>query len=61
LQVAGLIVIALGAAGLWGLWRLCRLETSWLSRLGNGAIAAALLGAVWIGAIGGLLSFNLNY
>lgn len=61
LQVAGLIVIALGAAGLWSLWRLCRLEPSWLSRIGNGMIAAALLGLVWSGLIGQLLSFNLNY
>ena len=32
-----------------------------LARLGNGLIAAALLGLVWIGYVGGLLSFNLNY
>jgi CubicO group peptidase (beta-lactamase class C family) len=61
LQLAGLVVIALGAAGIWGIWRLCKLETSWLLRIGNGAIVAALLGVIWIGSVGGLLSFNLNY
>jgi CubicO group peptidase (beta-lactamase class C family) len=61
LQLAGLIVIALAALGIWSFWRLWRLDTSWLFRLGNGAIAVALLGLVWIGLTGGLLSFNLNY
>jgi CubicO group peptidase (beta-lactamase class C family) len=61
LQIAGLIVIALGGAGIWMVWRLWRLEAAWLPRIANGAIAAALLGLVWIGWIGGLLQFNLNY
>jgi len=61
LQIAGLVVIGLAVAGLWSVWRLWRLEGSWLSRLGNGLIAAALLGLVWIGFIGSLISFNLNY
>jgi len=61
LQIAGVIVVALAGAGLWSLWRLWRLQTSWLPRIGNGLIAAALLGLVWIGFIGGLISFNLNY
>ena len=61
LQLAGLIVIALAALGIWSVWRLWRLDTSWLFRLGNGAIALALLGLVWVGLSGGLLSFNLNY
>ncbi len=61
LQVAGLIVIAFAAVGLWSLWRLSRLPVSWPSRIGNGLIAAALLGLVWIGFVGGLIGFNLNY
>jgi CubicO group peptidase (beta-lactamase class C family) len=61
LQFAGAIVIALSAVGIWSVWRLSRLESSWLPRVGNGVIAAALLGLVWIGAIGGLISFNVNY
>jgi hypothetical protein len=42
-------------------WRLSRLHVSWPSRIGNGLIAAALLGLVWIGLVGKLISFNLNY
>jgi CubicO group peptidase (beta-lactamase class C family) len=61
LQIAGLIVVALAAMGLWSLWRLCRLQTAWLYRVGNGLIAAALLGLVWIGFVGNLISLNLNY
>ena len=61
LQVAGLIVLALAAVGVWGFWRLCRLDPSRLGRLGNGAIAVMLIGLVWIGVIGGLISFDLNY
>ena len=61
LQLAGLIVIALAAMSIWSFWRLWRLQPPWLYRLGNGAIAAALLGLVWVGLTGGLLGFNLNY
>jgi len=61
LQVAGLVVIALATVGLWNLWRLCGTEASWTARIGNGLIAVALIGVVWIGVIGGLISFNLNY
>ena len=61
LQLAGLVVIAVAAGGIWSAWRLCRLEGSWLYRIGNGLIAAGLVGLVWIGFIGGLISFNLNY
>jgi hypothetical protein len=61
LQIAGLIVVAVAAVACWSLWRLCRLQTSWPCRIGNGLIAAALLGLVWIGFVGDLISFNLNY
>ena len=30
-------------------------------RLWNGALVAAMLGIVWIGFVGKLISFNLNY
>ena len=61
LQITGIAVIALAAVGCWNLWRLCGSEVSWTARVGNGLIAAALVGLVWIGVIGGLISFNLNY
>jgi CubicO group peptidase (beta-lactamase class C family) len=61
LQVTGVVVMALAAVGCWNLWRLCSSELTWPARVGYGLIAAALLGLVWIGLIGGLISFNLNY
>src|SRR6185437_3379719 len=61
LQILGVIVIGFAGVGLWSLWRLCRAQTSWPSRIGNGLIAAALLGLVWIGFVGNLIGFNLNY
>jgi CubicO group peptidase (beta-lactamase class C family) len=61
MQLAACVVIALAAGGIWSAWRLCRLEGSWPVRIGNGLIAAGLVGVVWIGFIGGLISFNLNY
>jgi CubicO group peptidase (beta-lactamase class C family) len=33
----------------------------WLYRIGNVLIAAGLVGLVWTGFIGGLISFDLNY
>jgi CubicO group peptidase (beta-lactamase class C family) len=61
LQFGGLIAVAFAAAGIWSLWRVSTLGATWPSRIGNGLIATALLGLVWIGFIGGLISFNLNY
>jgi hypothetical protein len=61
LQVAGLLLIVAAAVGVWSLWRLSTLQRSWGSWIRNGALAVALLGIVWIGFVGKLISFNLNY
>jgi len=61
LQIAGLVVIALAITAIWSVVRLVKSGVSWPARIGNGLIAAALVGLVWIGYIGGLLGFNLNY
>jgi CubicO group peptidase (beta-lactamase class C family) len=61
LQLAGLLVIAAAVLGIWCLWRLSKLQGSRISWVRNGALAAALLGIVWIGFVGKLFSFNLNY
>jgi CubicO group peptidase (beta-lactamase class C family) len=61
LQLAGLGVIAAAVVGIWSLWHLSRLQKSRLSWIGNAALAAGLLGIVWIGFAGQLFSFNLNY
>jgi hypothetical protein len=59
--LAGLAAIAAAAVGLWSTWRLLKLEVSIRYRLWNGALVAAMLGIVWIGFVGKLISFNLNY
>lgn len=61
LQFGGLIAVAAAVLGGWSCWRLWQLESSWAVRLGNAGIAAALAGLVWIGVMGGLIGFNLNY
>ena len=61
LQLAGLVVIAGSVVALWSLWRLSRLQKSRIAWIGNAALAAALLGIVWVGFAGQLISFNLNY
>ena len=61
LQIAGVIIVVLAALGVWGFWKLLRADTWWLSRVGNGAIAVMLLGLVWIGVVGGLIGFEINY
>ncbi|HEX4387967.1 MAG TPA: serine hydrolase [Steroidobacteraceae bacterium] len=61
MQVAGLLVIAAAVVGIWSLWRLSRLQPSRFAWLRHGVLCAALLGIVWIGFMGGLITFNLNY
>jgi hypothetical protein len=61
LQLAGLATIAAAVVGLWSSWRLFRLKVSIRYRLWNGALVAAMLGIVWIGFVGKLIGFNLNY
>jgi CubicO group peptidase (beta-lactamase class C family) len=61
LQLAGPLVIVAALVGIWCLWRLSRLQKSRIAWVGNTALAAALLGIVWIGLAGQLISFNLNY
>jgi len=61
LQVLGLIVVAMAPLGLWCAWQGMRYEKSLWARAGNGLIALALLGCVWMGFIGGLIGFSLNY
>ena len=61
LQLAGLVIIAAAALGVWALWRISRLQSTRIAWVRNTAIAAALLGIVWFAFRGKLLSFNLNY
>ena len=61
LEAAGLLAIAAAVLGIWSAWRLSRLEIPRRLPLGGFVTAAALLGVVWIGIIGGLIRFSLNY
>jgi CubicO group peptidase (beta-lactamase class C family) len=61
LEAAGLLAMAAAALGIWGAWRLSRLHIPRRLRLGGLVTAAALLGVVWIGVVGGLIRFSLNY
>jgi len=60
-QCAGLAAIAAAAVGIWSVWRASHLQVSTLYRLWNGALTAAMLAVVWIGFLGNLIGFNLNY
>ena len=61
MQLAGLPAVAAAIVGVWVAWRMFRTDSTWLSRIWNGAVAASLIGIVWIAFMGNLLSFNLNY
>ena len=54
LQIAGLPVIAAAGVGVWSAWRMFKLGAPWLGRLWTLAVAAALVGFVWIGLMGQL-------
>jgi len=61
LQFAGLLVIAAAAVGVISLWRISRLQSSRIAWVRNAALAAALLGVLWIGFAGKFMSFDMNY
>jgi CubicO group peptidase (beta-lactamase class C family) len=60
-QFSGFLAIAAAAIGIFSVWRTYPLPVSRLYKIWNGLLAAAMLGVVWIGFMGNLLSFNLNY
>jgi len=61
LQLAGLLAIAAAALGVWSAWRLSRLSIPRTSRVWGCIVAVGLLGVVWIGIMGGLFRFSVNY
>jgi hypothetical protein len=61
LEAAGVLAIAAAALGIWSAWRLSRLNVPRKLPLWGFVTAAGLLGVVWIGFIGGLIRFSLNY
>jgi CubicO group peptidase (beta-lactamase class C family) len=61
LEAAGLLAIAAAVLGIWSAWRLSRLNIPRKLPFWGFVTAAALLGVAWIGVIGGLIRFSLNY
>ena len=61
LEAAGLLAIAAALLGIWSAWRLSRLNIPRRLPFWGFVTAAGLLGVVWIGFIGGLIRFSLNY
>ena len=61
LEVAGLLAIAAAVLGIWSAWRLSRLDIPRKLPFWGFVTAAGLLGVLWIGFIGGLIRFSLNY
>jgi CubicO group peptidase (beta-lactamase class C family) len=61
LEAAGLLAIAAALLGIWSAWRLSRLNIPRRLPFWGFVTAAGLLGVVWIGFIGGLMRFSLNY
>ena len=61
LQLSGVFAVAAAVAGAWAAWRMFRTPAPKLARAWSVAVALALLGVVWIGVQGQLLSLNLNY
>ncbi|MGB9990101.1 serine hydrolase domain-containing protein [Massilia sp. SM-13] len=60
-ELSGVLAVAAAAAGVWAAWRMLRSDASRLARSWAVLVALALLGFVWIGLVGQLLSWNLNY
>jgi hypothetical protein len=61
MEAAGLLAIAAAALGIWSAWRLSRLNIPRKLPFWGCVTTAGLLGVVWIGIIGGLIRFSLNY
>jgi len=61
IQAAGLLAIAAAVLGIWSAWRLASLKIPRRLRVWGFVTATGLLGVAWIGFIGGLIRFSLNY
>jgi hypothetical protein len=61
LEASGLLAIAAAAAGVWAAWRLFRIDAPGVARFWGVAVALALLGVIWLGVVGQLITWNLNY
>ena len=60
-EASGLLAVAAAVAGVWAAWKMFRLDATRLARSWSVLVALALLGLLWVGAVGQLLTWNLNY
>lgn len=61
LEASGLLALAAAVAGVWAAWRMLRANATRLARAWSVVVALALLGVVWLGMVGQLITWNLNY
>jgi len=64
LEISGLLAVAAAGVGAWVAWRLNSdrgIGATRATRIWSVLVALALLGVVWIGVVGKLMSWNLNY
>ncbi|MGG7606420.1 serine hydrolase [Massilia sp. BKSP1R2A-1] len=61
LEASGLLAIGAAAVGVWVAWRMRRTGASRLTRAWAVLVALGLLGVVWLGLVGHLITWNLNY
>jgi hypothetical protein len=61
LEVSGLLALAAAVAGVWTAWRMLRTDVAPLARGWSVVVALALLAVVWLGVVGQLMTWNLNY
>ncbi len=57
---ARLLAVAAAGIGTWAGWRMHRADAPRLARAWGVLVALALLGVVWIGVMGQLMSLHLN-
>jgi CubicO group peptidase (beta-lactamase class C family) len=61
LEASGLLALGAAAAGVWAAWRMFRIDAPGVARFWSVVVALALLGVVWLGVVGQLITWNLNY
>lgn len=61
LEASGLLAVAAAGVGVWVAWRMPRAGATRGTRVWAVLVALALLGVVWLGVVGKLMTWNLNY
>jgi CubicO group peptidase (beta-lactamase class C family) len=61
LEVSGLLAIGAAVAGVWVAYRMLRTDATRWTRTWAVLVALALVGVVWLGIVGQLITWNLNY